>query len=92
MKINGSRGRHEIGADHSGNGLMNDFNYIDYYDRRGGKITYELSKTRGDHGGGDVRLLRILFVGDLPDPLGLMAGSRVGAISILTGAAADKSI
>jgi predicted dehydrogenase len=92
MKINGSAGRLEVGTDHSGNGLLNDFNYIYHYDRKGGKITYELPKARGDHGGGDVRLLRMLFVGDLPDPLGHMAGSRAGAMSILTGAAANKSI
>ena len=34
----------------------------------------------------------MLFVGDLSDPLGLMADSRAGAMSILTGIAANKSI
>lgn len=92
MSINGTAGRLEVANDHSGNGLLNDFNFIDYYDRKGGRITYEMPKVRGDHGGGDIRLLRMLFVGDIPDPLSHMAGSRAGAMSILTGAAANRSI
>jgi predicted dehydrogenase len=92
MSINGTEGRLEIGEDHSGNRTLSDFHYIDYYDRKGGKITYEIPKARGGHGGGDERLTRMLFVGDLPDPLGLMAGSRAGAMSILTGISANKSI
>ena len=45
------------------------------------------------HGGGDALLLRRLFSGEeIPDPLGHMAGSRAGAMSILTGIAANQSI
>jgi predicted dehydrogenase len=92
MSINGSAGRLEIGEDHSGNNTAKKFHYIDYFDRKGGKITYEIPKATGGHGGGDERLLRMLFVGDLEDPLGLMAGTKAGAMSILTGISANKSI
>lgn len=45
----------------------------------------------GGHGGGDVRLLRDLFVGDQEDPLKRAANHRAGAASILTGIAANRS-
>lgn len=92
MSINGSGGRLEVEEYHSGNRVSDNFNYIRYFNRQGDFITYELAKTIGGHGGGDERLLRMLFVGDLPDPLGLMANSRAGAMSILTGIAANKSL
>ena len=53
------------------------------YDRRGGTATYDLRKGEGSHGGGDERLLRMLFRGDVPDTLGQCAGSRDGVMSIL---------
>ena len=46
----------------------------------------------GDHGGGDARLHRMLFEDSHADPLGHMASSRAGAMSILTGIAANLSI
>ena len=48
--------------------------------------------SEGGHGGGDVRLLRDIFVGSDPDPLGLAAGYRDGTRSILTGIAANQSL
>lgn len=48
---------------------------------------------RGGHGGGDERLQDKIFkVQDSPDPLRHAAGSRDGAMSILIGIAARKSI
>lgn len=48
---------------------------------------------RYGHGGGDKRMLDFLFVNaDAPDPLSHMAGTRDGALSILIGVAARKSI
>ena len=53
----------------------------------------KVPKTRGGHGGGDVRLQDKIFRNqDAPDPLGHSAGSRDGAMSILIGIAARKSI
>ncbi len=47
----------------------------------------------GGHGGGDAKLLERLFVSpDAPDPLNHAAGTRDGAMSILIGIAARKSI
>jgi predicted dehydrogenase len=45
----------------------------------------------GGHGGGDVRLLSDIFVGDQEDPLKRSADHRAGAASILTGIAANRS-
>lgn len=44
------------------------------------------------HGGGDIRLLDHVFRGAQDDPLGHAAGYRDGAMSILTGIAANKAI
>ncbi|MBI2912588.1 MAG: Gfo/Idh/MocA family oxidoreductase [Chloroflexi bacterium] len=46
----------------------------------------------GEHYGGDRLLRDQLFRGGMPDPLGLQADSRAGAMSILTGVAANRSI
>jgi predicted dehydrogenase len=46
----------------------------------------------GEHYGGDRLLRDHLFRGVESDPLGLAAGSRAGAMSILTGIAANRSI
>jgi predicted dehydrogenase len=46
----------------------------------------------GEHYGGDRILRDHLFRGVDEDPLGLQAGSRAGAMSILTGIAANRSI
>lgn len=57
---------------------------------------YELIKvprTRGGHGGGDTRLQdKILRDPNMPDPYNHSAGSRDGAMSVLIGVAARKSI
>lgn len=54
-------------------------------------ITYE-ANDKGGHGGGDVRLLKHVFIGAEDDPLGHAAGYIDGAKSILTGIAANQSI
>ncbi|CAH1002141.1 Putative oxidoreductase YteT [Neolewinella maritima] len=53
----------------------------------------KVPKYRYGHGGGDRRMLDYLFVHpDAADPLGHMAGTRDGALSILIGVAARRSI
>jgi predicted dehydrogenase len=53
----------------------------------------KVPKSRGGHGGGDVRLQDKIFKNqDAPDPYRHAAGSRDGAMSILIGIAARKSI
>jgi predicted dehydrogenase len=44
------------------------------------------------HAGADPRLRRFVFSPELPDPLKQRAGSRAGAMSILTGIAAVRSV
>lgn len=91
--INGTKGRMELLEIESGPGsesLAQDI-ILAYPD--GERITHSVPKSNGGHGGGDQRLLQRLFGGeDMPDPLGHMAGSRAGAMSILIGIAANQSI
>jgi predicted dehydrogenase len=57
--------------------------------------TYEIfttPKIRGGHGGGDLRMQRRIFVDKTDNPHKVMAGTRDGAMSILIGIAARKSI
>lgn len=54
-------------------------------------ITYDKGD-KGGHGGGDVRLLNDLFLGVGEDPLSHAAGYIDGAMSILTGISANKSM
>lgn len=59
-------------------------------DRSVERITVEHGP--GGHFGGDPRLHRSLFTPDAGDPLGQRAGARAGALSVLTGVAAAKSV
>jgi predicted dehydrogenase len=53
----------------------------------------KVPKAGGGHGGGDPILLADIFSGEKrPDPLGYIAGTRDGAMSVLTGVAARISI
>ncbi len=49
-------------------------------------------KIKGGHGGGDIRMQRRMFVDKNDNPHQVMAGTREGAMSILIGIAARKSI
>jgi predicted dehydrogenase len=53
---------------------------------------YTTPKIRGGHGGGDIRMQRRMFVDTNDNPHHVMAGTREGAMSILIGIAARKSI
>jgi len=53
---------------------------------------YTTPKIQGGHGGGDVRMQRRMFVDTNDNPHHVMAGTREGAMSILIGIAARKSI
>ncbi len=90
--ISGTKGRLEACEFDTGVQAADPCFHIKVFDRLGGAMTYDLRKAEGSHGGGDERLLRMLFRGDLPDPLGQFAGTRAGAMSILIGIAANTSI
>ena len=49
-------------------------------------------KIAGGHGGGDIRMQRRMFIDTNDNPHHIMAGTRDGAMSILIGIAARKSI
>ena len=56
---------------------------------------YEIYSTpliKGGHGGGDIKMQRRILVDKTDNPHHIMAGSREGAMSILIGIAARKSI
>lgn len=91
--INGTRGRMELLEIESGPGAHSDAMQIVLAYPGGERVTHAVPAGAGGHGGGDERLLQRLFSGQpMPDPLGHMAGSRAGAMSILIGIAANQSI
>lgn len=53
---------------------------------------YTTPKIKGGHGGGDIRLQKRIFTNTNDNPHHVMAGTRDGAMSILIGIAARKSI
>lgn len=65
---------------------------IRFYPLYGGAEAIVVPRDTSDHGGGDRRLRDYLFNGYSEDPLGKMAGSKAGAMSLLIGAAANESI
>lgn len=91
--LHGSEGRLEATNFYGdANMAQNEGNDIHIYTPGGEKVTYTLPASTGSHGGGDERLRRMIFVGDIEDDLGQMAGSRAGAASLLIGASANRSI
>jgi predicted dehydrogenase len=91
--LNGGEGRLELEEFHSGRFAGEPTQAIRWFNRRGEVVTYEISKAEGGHGGGDERLLERLFGGkERPDPLGHMADAWAGAMSVLIGVAANRSI
>lgn len=92
MALNGTKGRLEAEEFHSFPGGVPDVQEIRIYPIFKKPKIIKVPKAKGGHGGGDVRLLDILFKKGIPDPLGHQAGSRGGAMSILIGVAGNKSI
>ena len=89
--INGSKGRLEIHNYEAGCEVKSQ-NHILFYDLNNNVTDYAITKSKGGHGGGDIRLRKMLFLDNIPDPLGHAAGTTDGAYSILIGVAANKSI
>lgn len=92
VTINGTEGRLEAREIYSGSESEDSIYHINLYNRTGERVTYDFKKSLGAHGGGDERLQRILFRGDISDPLGQVANSYSGALSIMIGICANKSI
>ncbi len=91
--ITGTHGRMEIEEIESGPRAVHAPQVIHLFDARGNTTAHPVDQVEGGHGGGDPLLLERLFgEKNLPDPLGHMAGSRAGAMSILVGIGANKAI
>lgn len=58
----------------------------------GGTEVSEIRVGTGGHFGADPKLKKMIFQPDVPDPLKQRAGARAGAMSLLTGVAAVRSI
>ena len=92
ISINGSNGRLEAYMPETGPDRPGYCDIIRVFDLKNSVTEHKITRASGGHGGGDQRLQRMIFKGDLPDSLGHQAGSVDGAASILIGAAANISI
>ncbi|MGH2558510.1 MAG: dihydrodipicolinate synthase family protein [Thermomicrobiales bacterium] len=91
--ISGTNGRMELQEYESGPLAGGSAQSIRVYGPRGDVTTYDVPKGDGGHGGGDARLQERLFgAHSLPDPLDQMASSWAGAMSMLIGVAANRSM
>jgi predicted dehydrogenase len=90
--ITGRDGRMEIGSFMSGTQAYAAAEEIRITKTDGEQIVHRIPTIQHEHGGGDERLRRMIFVGDVEDTLGQQAGSSAGAHSLLIGAAANESI
>jgi predicted dehydrogenase len=89
----GTEGRMEVQQFSSGARAHEPQSEILVTDRRGDVTTYQVPTAAGTHGGSDALLVDRLFgTNAQPDPLGYMADSRAGAMSLLIGAAANRSM
>ncbi len=85
--------RHATEMSNDDKAAKNDFRQIMVMDNF--SKDYEMINTpkiAGGHGGGDQAMQRRIFVDKNDNPLNVMAGTRDGAMSILIGIAARKSI
>lgn len=92
VAMNGSKGRLELFLPQTGPDEPGTFDTVRVFDLNNNVTEYRVTRVEGDHGGGDERLRKMLFVGGVPDSLGHLAGTEDGAASVLVGAAANVSI
>lgn len=75
-----------------GDRSLQDKHQIFVYPIYGDVHEYRVPVVRGRHGGSDIQLREMLFRPDTTDPLGQTAGSLDGAMAVLIGAAANRSM
>ena len=93
IAFNGTKGRVEAWIKERQPWVAEDYDEIRVTNNFGYSQTIQIPHKSGGHGGGDTLLLDKLFkTPDMPDPYRQAAGPRDGAMSILTGIAARKSI
>jgi predicted dehydrogenase len=92
IAINGSRGRLDLN-EFSGGGFKSEEVRLTRSFGKSEVVKIEEARRTGEHGGSDAALRDLLFRGQQkPDPLGLRASLRDGAMSSLIGIAAYRSI
>lgn len=85
--------RHAVEMSNADDAVPNEFRDIVVMDNFAKNYEiYTTPKIKGGHGGGDIRMHRRMFVDTNDNPHHVMAGTREGAMSILIGIAARKSI
>ena len=93
IAFNGTKGRMEAWIHERQPWPMEEYDEIRVTDNFGYTQLIQVPHGGGGHGGGDTRLKDKIFLNpDLPDPYHQSAGSRDGAMSILIGVAALKSV
>jgi predicted dehydrogenase len=93
IAFNGTKGRLEAWIHERQPWPMEEYDELRLTMNFGKSELIRIPHGEGGHGGGDRRLLDKLFKDpNLPDPLKQSAGTRDGAMSILAGVAARKSI
>ncbi len=85
--------RHAVEMTNSDDAVAGEFREIMVMDNFAREYEiFTTPKIKGGHGGGDIRMHRRMFVETNDNPHHVMAGTRDGAMSILIGIAARKSI
>ncbi|MGH6922330.1 MAG: Gfo/Idh/MocA family protein [Propylenella sp.] len=92
LAFNGTKGRVEIRQYERQGWETPDEDEILVMRNFGGVERIRVPHQPGGHFGGDPRLQEMLFLPRTPDPLGLRAGARAGAMSVLCGVAAMESV
>lgn len=90
--VTGNKGCLEASQSYSGPPADKESNRIRVTKPDGEVIEYNVPRSAGSHGGGDERILDMIFAGPVPDPLNQQADSLAGAMSLLIGAAGNLSI
>jgi len=93
IAFNGTNGRIEAWIKERQPWAVEPFDEIRVTDNFGKTEVIQIPEGEGGHGGGDNRMRDFIFKDpSAPDPLGCSAGSRDGAMSVLVGFAARRSI
>jgi predicted dehydrogenase len=92
LSLTGTEGRLEADEFMRGYRSSEPVRKIRIFDTRGHLTEEEVPVIKGEHGGGDSRLRDMIFRTGTPDPLGKLAGTHAGAMSILIGIGANTSI
>jgi predicted dehydrogenase len=92
IAFNGTKGRLEAWIKERQPWQEEDFDEVHLIPNFGKREIIKIPNNEAGHGGGDTRLRKQIFASDGQDPFRQAAGSRDGAMAVLVGIAARKSI